>query len=285
LQIYQDKRPSFIPYMIFTAKSQRAPRKMIIFAWSTECERLFLNLQVALALFLAILPNRHTIKTNRPVGMFYDKIRFYTPTSEKIVQQRSEETHVRILQAALAQFSKDGYEASSVSQICQAASVSKGAFYHHFPSKQAVFQALLEGWLANLNAQMNVLLGSAPDVPTGLLGLAAITRPVFQDARGQFPMFLEFWTQSSRDPVLWQTAIAPYRHFQELFAGAIRKGIAEGSIRPVDAQMAAHTLLALAIGMVLQGIMDPSGGPWDQMAQQSLALLLGALKPVAGGQP
>ena len=61
-------------------------------------------------------------------------------------QQRSEETRARILHAALECFSRTGYDASGVAEICAAAGVSKGAFYHHFPTKQAVFIELLNFW-------------------------------------------------------------------------------------------------------------------------------------------
>ena len=200
------------------------------------------------------------------------------------MQQRSEETRARILQAALIQFSKNGYDAASVSEICQAAGVSKGAFYHHFTTKQAVFQALLESWLKNISTQMDALLNAAPDVPAGLMRLVSITGPVFQEARGQFPMFLEFWTQSSRDPLLWETAIAPYRHFQSLFTSVLQKGIEQGSIRPIEPRLAAQSLMALAIGIVLQGVMDPQGAAWDQVAQQGIGLILKGLQPEAGGK-
>lgn len=59
------------------------------------------------------------------------------------MQTRSEETRARILQAALTLFARLGYEAASVEDICVEAGVSKGAFYHHFPTKQAVFLQLL----------------------------------------------------------------------------------------------------------------------------------------------
>jgi AcrR family transcriptional regulator len=198
------------------------------------------------------------------------------------MQQRSEETRAHILQSAMELFSKNGYDATGVAEICRAAGVSKGAFYHHFPSKQAVFQALLEAWLTNLDRRMTELLESAPDVPTGLLRLAAVTGPVFRDASGQLPMFLEFWTQSSRDPALWQTAIAPYHNFQSMFASAIEKGIVEGSLRPVDARATAQAFMAVAIGVILQGVMDPDGAAWDEVAMQGIRLLLQSLLPQKG---
>ncbi len=193
------------------------------------------------------------------------------------MQQRSEETRTHILQSSLALFSKNGYDATGVAEICHAAGVSKGAFYHHFPSKQAVFQALLEQWLAGLNTRMDTLLAAAPDVPAGLVGMAEMAGPVFKDAANQLPMFLEFWTQSSRDPALWETAIAPYRHFQELFTGVVQAGISQGALRPVDPQAAARTLVAVAIGITLQGVMDPHGAAWDQVARQAIQLTLEGL--------
>ena len=195
------------------------------------------------------------------------------------MQHRSEETRAHILQAAITLFAKNGYDASSVAEICQAAGVSKGAFYHHFASKQAVFQSLLEGWLAGLNLQMDALLNNAPDVPAGFMRLVSMASPIFRDAQGQFPMFLEFWTQSSRDPLLWATAIAPYRHFLQLFTDALAKGIQQGSIRPVDPKLTAQALLALAMGVVLQQVMDPQETAGDGVAELGIRLLFEGLQP------
>ena len=195
------------------------------------------------------------------------------------MQQRSEETRTHILQAALSLFSKNGYDATSVAEICRAAGVSKGAFYHHFASKQTVFQSLLEGWLSGLNTQMDDLLVNAPDVATGFIRLAGMAGPIFHEAQGQFPMFLEFWTQSSRDPALWQKAIAPYRHFLQLFSTALAKGVQQGSIRPVDPKLTAQALLALAMGIVLQEVLDPQETAGDNVAEQGMRLLFEGLRP------
>ena len=58
-------------------------------------------------------------------------------------QQRSEETRARLLEAAEACFSESGYDGTGVAKICRRAGVSKGAFYHHFETKQAIFLELL----------------------------------------------------------------------------------------------------------------------------------------------
>lgn len=52
----------------------------------------------------------------------------------------------RLIAAAHATVRKQGYSATSVDQICGAAGVTKGAFFHHFESKEALAVAAAEGW-------------------------------------------------------------------------------------------------------------------------------------------
>jgi len=60
------------------------------------------------------------------------------------MQQRSEETRTKIMDSAIKLFSTRGFNTASVDDICEEAGISKGAFYHHFESKQALILALLD---------------------------------------------------------------------------------------------------------------------------------------------
>ncbi len=193
-------------------------------------------------------------------------------------QQRSEETRSKILQSALACFSRSGYDATGVAEICQAAGVSKGAFYHHFASKQTLFIELLNAWLDALDARFAVVRTQAADVPAALRAMAESFRQVFTDARGQLPMFLEFWLQASRDPQLWALTIEPYQRYQDYFASLIQAGIAEGSLRPVDPQAAARAIIALAVGLLIQGLSGPDGVDWPATAEQGIEMLLAGME-------
>jgi AcrR family transcriptional regulator len=55
----------------------------------------------------------------------------------------AEQTRAAILDAAANAFAEDGFTASSITQIATAARVTKGAVYHHFPDKQALFAAVV----------------------------------------------------------------------------------------------------------------------------------------------
>lgn len=57
---------------------------------------------------------------------------------------KQEDTKNKILSAALELFSTCGYDAVSVGQIAKEVGIKAPSLYNHFPSKQAIFDALFE---------------------------------------------------------------------------------------------------------------------------------------------
>src|SRR3546814_4830994 len=52
----------------------------------------------------------------------------------------------KLIAASHATVRRQGYSATTVDQICAAAGVTKGAFFHHFASKEELAVAAAEGW-------------------------------------------------------------------------------------------------------------------------------------------
>jgi len=52
--------------------------------------------------------------------------------------------HKAIIKAATSEFHQSGYEATSMDCIAKTANVSKRTIYNHFPSKQALFDAIFD---------------------------------------------------------------------------------------------------------------------------------------------
>lgn len=69
-----------------------------------------------------------------------------------------EDARTRLLDAALQTFRARGYTATTVDDLCRAAGVTKGAFFHHFESKEAAALAAIEHW----NALTGHLFETAP---------------------------------------------------------------------------------------------------------------------------
>jgi AcrR family transcriptional regulator len=190
------------------------------------------------------------------------------------MQIRSEETRHHILEAATHLFSSTGYDATGVAEICQSAGVSKGAFYHHFPSKQAVFLELLNSYLNGIDAGFKSMRQQVDDVPQTILQMASLVGTLFQSADIHLPIFLEFWTQANHDPAVWEAAMAPYRRYLSYFADMIQEGIDEGSIKNVDPHIVARLLVSLSVGMLMQSLFDPQISDWPSEARQHMEMLM-----------
>jgi AcrR family transcriptional regulator len=189
-------------------------------------------------------------------------------------KQRGLETRRRILEAAEECFARYGYDSTGVAEICRAAAVSKGALYHHFPSKQAIFVEMFETWMGEFAGQMQRIPEQAGSVPDALLRMVKMTGLIFQRAAGQLPLFIEFLTKASRDPETWKATIAPYKFFRDFFADLIQRGIEEGSLRRVDPELTARIIVSFGAGLVMQGVFDPGGGRWPEVGVQGIQTIL-----------
>jgi AcrR family transcriptional regulator len=191
--------------------------------------------------------------------------------------RKGEETRQRILESAILCFSESGYDGTGVAKICRTAGVSKGAFYHHFPTKQALFLDCLNHWLEGLDAQILRIRAGAADVPTALIQIAAMVHQVFEVGQGKLPIFLAFLNEAAHDKAVWSATISHYRRYQVVFEEIIKDGIAEGSFAAVDPGIASKTLVSLGLGLVLQGILDSDHVDWGMVTERSIQILLNGL--------
>jgi TetR/AcrR family transcriptional repressor of nem operon len=96
-------------------------------------------------------------------------------------------SRTRLLDAALRVFREKGYTATTVEDLCQAAGVTKGSFFHHFESKEAAALAAIAHW----NDTTAALFAAAPywqieDPRTRLLAYLDFRASL---VRGELPEF------------------------------------------------------------------------------------------------
>jgi len=194
-------------------------------------------------------------------------------------QMRGADTRKSIIEVSLGLFSKNGYDATSVAEICQQAQVSKGAFYHHFASKQDLFLALMEMWLETVDGFFQLAGQSAETVPEVLENMAAFSGGLFDALEGGFPILLEFWTQASRHPTVWERAVAPYKRYLDLFSTMFQSGVEEGSFsHEINPEHAARILTSMVMGLLLQATFDPHGANWQDVTRFGLKIMINGLE-------
>lgn len=83
-------------------------------------------------------------------------------------QQKSRETKARIFNAAKQILQEQGYEALSIKNICEAAGVSNGSFYHHFKTKDDLLSYYIEEQ-PSINPDYLDLPGNAEEAKTAII--------------------------------------------------------------------------------------------------------------------
>jgi AcrR family transcriptional regulator len=149
--------------------------------------------------------------------------------------ERSERSRALILDTALKLFAHRGYGATSVRDIAEAAGLSKGNVYHHFPDKESIFRALLDRYFDAM---------STPDFP--------FNRAL---ATGTFPENLEEMGRAARETVkAYRDYVALiYVDVVEFDGNHIRKFYAEMAKR-FDAFMKQHGMEEELKGKLQDGL-------------------------------
>jgi AcrR family transcriptional regulator len=197
-----------------------------------------------------------------------------------MTQFRGEETRSRILDVAGELFAQHGYDATSVADICERAGVTKGGFYHHFTSKEAVFLELRDRWLQPLEASLTLPRNEDDTLPQILQNIADMAKAIYlaEGEQQRRQVFLELLSAARHDPTILPALLAPMRKYHELLANLIEDGIQEGTLRQVDRDQVAHVLVSLGFGLIVQSLLDPHGADWGTIGSHAIPLLMQGLE-------
>jgi AcrR family transcriptional regulator len=101
-------------------------------------------------------------------------------------------TRGQLIEVATRLFAEHGYEGTSIEAVLAAAGVSRGALYHHFPGKEALFEAVVVAVSDQVTVDLAAAVGGRTDPVDAMrtaalawIGLAAdpvIQRVVLVDA-------------------------------------------------------------------------------------------------------
>jgi TetR/AcrR family transcriptional repressor of nem operon len=158
---------------------------------------------------------------------------------------RAEITRRHILDFAADAFAQHGFRGISLNDIVRASGLTKGAFYFHFPSKEAlalaVFRDRQERWVARTMEALQTQ-PRAVDRLDAILDVGATMFESDPSAR----VIGRLCTEMSPHPEL----SSHLNVWFELIADLIRQGQKEGDVRKnVDPQTTAETLAAAFIGI------------------------------------
>ena len=177
------------------------------------------------------------------------------------------ETYEKILSTARRLFVQQGYTATSMRQVAEAAGIGKATIYHHFPDKQSIVMALLQRNIARMDeALQRVHAESDPRRRIQVAAEASIdflyeSVDILQVARREIP--------SGRDQM--QTGFADFfQEYMDLLADAIQRGMEQGTFRPVDPVATARVLMTMIQGTFAMAYLINERAPSPEQAAAAL---------------
>jgi AcrR family transcriptional regulator len=176
----------------------------------------------------------------------------------------------RILRAAEAAFLHQEFHEVLMDDVARASGVGKGTLYRYFPSKRALYHALLIDGMDQLRQELETA-AAAPDEP--VVKLARLVR-----------CFLEhFWHRRFLLALMHRNDQLPGRGewrqrraaFAAAFEAALGEGLASGQLRPVEPRLAASVLVGMLRGA------DLARSPQDRI-DELVELIVGLFLAGAG---
>jgi AcrR family transcriptional regulator len=176
------------------------------------------------------------------------------PVSEQ--RARTLATRRRLLAAAERSFARDGFEAARLEDIAGLAGYTRGAFYANFHSKEDIFFALLEDWVAERIAEVNALLVKEQSPAKRLRALRERYAQIAKNRRFAL-LSLEFKLYAIRHPEAHARLRTRQRRIRASGGDLLRR-TAEimGRTLPISSTAAATALGALANGLLLESLVD-----------------------------
>jgi AcrR family transcriptional regulator len=156
----------------------------------------------------------------------------------------SEATRAALLETATAMFAERGFARTSLDDIAVATQVTRGAVYHHFESKQAVFEAVFDALERDMTERIVAAAAGQPDA--------------WQAAMAALEAFLDLCCEPTYGRLCWlEGPIAlgwtRWMEYERLYAYAqieafLRATREAGMLAPVPLHTAAHLVFHLLGG-------------------------------------
>jgi AcrR family transcriptional regulator len=152
---------------------------------------------------------------------------------KRLRERQAAATREQLVAVARQRFTEQGYAATSIEDIVQRAGVAKGALYHHFSGKDALFRAVYEAVLA--------------DVVSAVMAAASAEQEPWASVRAGLSAFLD----ACLDPAFRRIVILES-------VSVLHPEIREAEIGQVELPMLRTVLTPLAASAALPGVaVDP----------------------------
>jgi AcrR family transcriptional regulator len=167
------------------------------------------------------------------------------PTRQQPTRSSGHQRQASLISTAASLFAANGFRGTTTKQIALAAGVSEALLFKHFPTKRALYTAILSE-----KADYSGLQDAVEE--------AAAKR----EDRQLFMLLASYRIRKGADPILFRLLLfsaleghemsdmffrQQYRVFHDLLAGYIQQRIDDGAYRPLDPLLAARAFFGIIV--------------------------------------
>jgi TetR/AcrR family transcriptional regulator, regulator of autoinduction and epiphytic fitness len=180
-------------------------------------------------------------------------------------QRDTSQKRESIIAAAMEEFRDKGYEGGSMDRIAQIAAASKRTVYNHFPSKDELFQAVIDRFASQMHSLKQIRYQSERSLEEQLSEFADAELAVVEDPAwmGFIKVLLAVFM---RDPALARKAMSAHMGGEDPMTAWMREAARDGRLAIEDPSLAARVFSAMLSGAftwpaVYQGYLDTQAVP------------------------
>jgi AcrR family transcriptional regulator len=193
---------------------------------------------------------------------------------KRLRERQAAATREQLVAVARQRFTEQGYAATSIEDIVQRAGVAKGALYHHFSGKDALFRAVYEAVLA--------------DVVSAVMAAASAQQEPWASVRAGLSAFLDACLDPAfRRIVILESVSVLHPEIREAEIGQVELPTLRTVLTPLAASAAlpgvavdplAHVALGGLYGAALFIARSPDPGEARREVDVVLDTLIGGLR-------
>ncbi|PRW64016.1 TetR family transcriptional regulator [Actinopolyspora mortivallis] len=158
-----------------------------------------------------------------------------------VKQERAVRTRALVLRAGAEVIAARGYEGATIAEILAHAGVTKGAMYFHFPSKQALAEAVIEEQTS---------ISAVPRTMSRLQDAIDLSQRVARSL--QHDPLLQAGTRIAVETGFSEEPLVPYGHWTEMFRSLFTAAKEANELLPtVDPKETAEMFVASYLGVQL----------------------------------
>lgn len=158
-----------------------------------------------------------------------------------VVQSKSQDRKVEILDAALKLFVKKGFNRTSIQDIADAAGITKGGLYHYLKSKEEILFLLHERFISEGFSKLKLIEEESLSTEEKLVKLLKAHLEIIKDFKDDITIFYKEYNNLS--PENYKIVLNKRDDYESIFINVLEEGRINGVFNVENSRIASFFIL------------------------------------------